>query len=91
MTSSETVASDGQVESEKSATGDNASPVAINQHELPKQPIPPPDVGVRAHLQILGGFFTMFNAWGITLSYGTFQSYVSPVLLSSLQMLTQLV
>jgi MFS family permease len=37
--------------------------------------LPPTDVGLVAWLQVLGGFFLMFNSWGIVLSYGVFQSY----------------
>jgi MFS family permease len=44
--------------------------------KTPTLPIlPPTDVGLVAWLQVLGGFFLMFNSWGIVVSYGTFQTY----------------
>jgi MFS family permease len=44
--------------------------------KLPTEPkIPPPDVGLMPWIQVLCGFFLMFNSWGILLSFGTFQSY----------------
>jgi predicted MFS family arabinose efflux permease len=36
---------------------------------------PPPDTGVLPWPQVVGGFFLMFNSWGIAVSYGTFQTY----------------
>jgi MFS family permease len=41
----------------------------------PPELLPPTDSGLIPWLQILGGFFLMFNSWGIAVSYGTFQSY----------------
>ena len=35
----------------------------------------PPDVGVQPWVQVAAGFLLMFNAWGIVLSFGTFQTY----------------
>ena len=35
--------------------------------------LPPPDVGFRPWLQVTGGFFLMFNTWGIVVAFGTFQ------------------
>jgi MFS family permease len=37
--------------------------------------IPPPDVGLWPWLQVLAGFFMMFNSWGIVISFGSFQTY----------------
>jgi hypothetical protein len=34
-----------------------------------------PDGGTVAWLQVLGGFFVIFNTWGIFNSYGAFQGY----------------
>lgn len=42
--------------------------------ETPKEYYPP-DVGLLAWLQVLGGFFLFFNCWGVVLSYGAYQSY----------------
>lgn len=43
----------------------------------PKIPLPgpPPDGGLQAWLQILGGFAIFFNTWGLIATYGVFQSY----------------
>lgn len=35
----------------------------------------PPDVGLQPWLQVIVGHFLMFNAWGIVVSYGSFQTY----------------
>ncbi|KAF3018954.1 hypothetical protein E8E14_011906 [Neopestalotiopsis sp. 37M] len=35
----------------------------------------PPDAGLRAWLQVLGGHLVVFNVWGYTNSFGIFQSY----------------
>jgi hypothetical protein len=63
---------------EKLATGNDDFPSAspTSHTETTSKPIPPPDVGLQAYVQILGGFCLMFNAWGLVLAYGTFQSYV---------------
>ncbi|KAH8647754.1 major facilitator superfamily domain-containing protein [Xylariales sp. PMI_506] len=37
--------------------------------------LPPTDFGLIPWLQVLGGFFLMFNSWGVLVSYGTFQTY----------------
>ena len=50
-----------------------SSGVAIagsTQHE-----VAPPDVGLMPWLQVLGGFFVMFNSWGLLLSFGSYQTY----------------
>lgn len=73
MPSSKPVASGG----EKTAESEQDAPIGPGESEAPAKPIPPPDVGLQAYLQILGGFFLMFNIWGMVLTYGTFQSYAS--------------
>ncbi|TQN65130.1 MFS transporter asaE [Colletotrichum shisoi] len=35
----------------------------------------PPDGGRLAWLQVAGSFFLFFNSWGLTTSYGVFQTY----------------
>jgi peptide chain release factor 1 len=35
----------------------------------------PPDAGLKAWLQVLGGHLVVFNVWGYTNSFGIFQSY----------------
>jgi MFS family permease len=42
-----------------------------------KEPSPPPNGGLIAWLQVLGGFFAYFNSWGIVNTFGTFQLYYS--------------
>lgn len=42
---------------------------------------PPPDGGVKAWVQVLGGFFAFFNAFGVTNSFGVFQSYYKSTLI----------
>lgn len=64
---------------EKPATRHDDSSAEADEIQGPTKPIPPPDVGLQAYLQILGGFFLMFNTWGIVLTFGTFQSFVSPL------------
>lgn len=63
----------------KSVPGDTETTTTSPNPLLEKSSLhpdaPPPDVGIVPWLQVLAGFFLMFNAWGIVLSYGTFQSY----------------
>ncbi|KAK5165361.1 uncharacterized protein LTR77_008890 [Saxophila tyrrhenica] len=37
--------------------------------------VPPPDAGFRPWLQVVAGFILMFNAWGVVVSYGAFQTF----------------
>ena len=37
--------------------------------------IPPADAGLQPWLQVVGGFFLMFNAWGNVVTWGIYQSY----------------
>jgi predicted MFS family arabinose efflux permease len=46
--------------------------VERNQTE---KPTPLPDVGLMPWLQVLGGFFLMFNSWGVLFTWGVLQSY----------------
>jgi len=43
---------------------------------------PPPDGGLTAWLQVLGGYFLFFNTWGLINAFGVFQTYYSTVLLA---------
>ncbi|KAK5652183.1 hypothetical protein OQA88_10826 [Cercophora sp. LCS_1] len=43
---------------------------------------PPPNGGLTAWLQVLGAFFLMFNTWGLSNTYGIFQSEYSLTILS---------
>ncbi|KEF51339.1 uncharacterized protein A1O9_12689 [Exophiala aquamarina CBS 119918] len=56
---------------------------SIHPESLPPEATPPqvplPDVGIRPWLQVVAGFFLMFNAWGTIFSFGVFQTfYTSP-------------
>ncbi|KAF2687120.1 MFS general substrate transporter [Lentithecium fluviatile CBS 122367] len=42
-----------------------------------------PDGGLWAWLQVLGGFFLLFNSWGIINTFGSYQAYYETDLLSS--------
>ncbi|KAH8690475.1 putative MFS monocarboxylate transporter [Talaromyces proteolyticus] len=47
----------------------------------PAGPPPPPNGGIKAWLQVLGGFLFVLNTWGLANSYGIFQTYYSSTLL----------
>jgi MFS family permease len=42
-----------------------------------------PNGGLRAWLQVLGGFFLLFNSWGIINTFGVYQAYYETGLLKS--------
>ncbi|KAF2144961.1 uncharacterized protein K452DRAFT_284346 [Aplosporella prunicola CBS 121167] len=42
-----------------------------------------PNGGTKAWLQVLGAFFLFFNSWGITNTFGTYQTYYKTGLLAS--------
>ncbi|WPH00104.1 hypothetical protein R9X50_00292700 [Acrodontium crateriforme] len=42
---------------------------------------PPPNGGLTAWLQVLGGFFMFWNTWGLINAFGVFQTYYHGVLL----------
>lgn len=42
---------------------------------------PPPDGGLTAWLQVFGGFFCIFNSWGLTGAFGAFLEYYKADLL----------
>ncbi|KAI0067484.1 MFS general substrate transporter [Artomyces pyxidatus] len=52
---------------------------SLSHHQIPD----PPDGGLVAWLQVLAGFFMLFNTWGIVNSYGAFQTFYETDLLSS--------
>jgi MFS family permease len=52
------------------------------QPVLAPQVGPPPDGGLMAWLQVVGGFFAFFNSWGIVNSFGVYESYYLLHLLS---------
>ncbi|KAK4556128.1 hypothetical protein LTR86_006825 [Recurvomyces mirabilis] len=47
----------------------------------PMGPGPPPDGGLTAWLQVLGGYFLFFNTWGLINAFGVFETYYSEILL----------
>ncbi|ANB15604.1 Mch5p [Sugiyamaella lignohabitans] len=79
----------------KSSEAEDTAPVSTDLEKLsspdtsiPKGPADgpsplPPNGGVMAWLQVLGGFFALFNSWGIVNAFGSFQAYYSTVLLSN--------
>ncbi|PWY82720.1 MFS monocarboxylate transporter [Aspergillus eucalypticola CBS 122712] len=59
-------------------TGSSGSSEAEKQTTIERMdtvPLPPPDGGLTAWLQVAGAFFLFFNSWGILNAYGVFQSY----------------
>ncbi|RAL61107.1 hypothetical protein DID88_010446 [Monilinia fructigena] len=48
---------------------------------LPDPMLPVPDGGLKAWLSVLAGFCVFLSTWGITSSYGAFQSYYTTTLL----------
>lgn len=49
----------------------------------PSPPPPPPNGGTKAWLQVLGAFFLNFNTWGLSNSFGVYQTEYSRSLLAS--------
>jgi MFS family permease len=54
---------------------DHSSKVLKTENGVEGLELPATDVGLTPWLQVLGGFFLMFNSWGILVSYGVFQTY----------------
>jgi MFS family permease len=59
----------------------------VNHNEAQTLPVaqipgPPPDGGLMAWLQVVGGFFALFNSWGVVNAFGAYESYYQSVLLS---------
>ncbi|ANB11993.1 hypothetical protein AWJ20_221 [Sugiyamaella lignohabitans] len=44
---------------------------------------PPPNGGLKAWLVVAGGFFALFNSWGVVNAFGSFQAYYSTNLLKN--------
>ena len=53
------------------------------QPATPSLPPPPPNGGTKAWLQVLGAFFLNFNTWGLSNSFGVYQTEYSRTLLAS--------
>lgn len=47
----------------------------------PRGPVPPPDGGLTAWLQVLGGYFLFWNTWGLINAFGVFQTFYSTTLM----------
>ncbi|KAF2863018.1 MFS general substrate transporter [Piedraia hortae CBS 480.64] len=60
------------------------SPVGQPPPSGPPKPAPPPDGGLTAWLQVLGGFFLFFNTWGMINAFGVFQAFYQEKLLSNM-------
>ena len=56
------------------STSSDVSPASLPDQHLDVN-VPAPDVGLQPWLQVIAGHFLMFNAWGIVVSYGSFQAY----------------
>ncbi|KAJ6279434.1 major facilitator superfamily domain-containing protein [Bipolaris maydis] len=67
------------------ATDDGGAALEAAQPEQPNPNAvpPPPNGGTLAWLQVLGGFFLTFNAWGITNTFGSYQAYYETNMLKS--------
>jgi MFS family permease len=62
------------MEPQSPVVGDSTdNPEILDKASMPM--LPPTDVGLIAWLQVLGGFFLMFNSFGIVVSYGVFQTF----------------
>ena len=62
------------VEDQKAATGEREE--IEGQPPAPSGPPgPPPDGGLVAWLQVVGGFSLFFNTWGLMNTFGVFQTY----------------
>ncbi|ANB13715.1 Mch5p [Sugiyamaella lignohabitans] len=61
---------------EEKTVGDKPIPEAV--------PVvgPPPNGGLQAYLAVLGGFFALFNSWGLINTFGAFETYYQEDLLS---------
>lgn len=60
---------------------DDSTSIHLESPRLQVTPtrLPLPDIGIRPWLQVIAGFFLMFNAWGTVFSFGVFQTfYTSP-------------
>jgi MFS family permease len=58
-----------------SVVSDPADEVPQIEKVVTEPQLPAADIGFTPWLQVLGGFFLMFNSWGILVSYGSFQAY----------------
>src|SRR6201996_9098122 len=58
-----------------SVVSDPADEVPQIEKVATEPQLPVADIGFTPWLQVLGGFFLMFNSWGILVSYGSFQTY----------------
>lgn len=62
----------------KNITNDDSNddmPVREKSTNEEESSLRPTDVGLMPWLQVVGGYFLMFNNWGLVMSYGTFQTY----------------
>ncbi|CAD1782167.1 similar to Piloderma croceum hypothetical protein PILCRDRAFT_8715 [Piloderma croceum F 1598] [Maudiozyma barnettii] len=54
---------------------DKPNNLSDNEHELEVIIEPPPDGGIFAWLQVVGSFILIFCTWGLTNSFGAYQTY----------------
>ncbi|KAH9871852.1 hypothetical protein J1614_006110, partial [Plenodomus biglobosus] len=62
--------------------GDELEPVQ-SKHPSVRDASKIPNGGLWAWLQVMGGFFLLFNSWGIVNTFGSYQAYYETDLLSS--------
>ncbi|EDU51158.1 major facilitator superfamily protein [Pyrenophora tritici-repentis] len=67
---------------EDTPTGSTLAPVRSAQPSV-RDISKIPNGGLWAWLQVLGGFFLMFNSWGVINTFGTYQAYYETQLLTS--------
>jgi hypothetical protein len=69
--------------SDRSSTAQIQAEKTQVEPETPSPPPPPPNGGIKAWMQVLGAFFLNFNTWGLSNSFGIYQTEYSRSLLSS--------
>jgi len=73
---------DRHVDDADEAAGSTLAPVR-SAHPSVRDVSKIPDGGLWAWLQVLGGFFLLFNSWGIINTFGSYQAYYETDLLTS--------
>ena len=64
-----------QHERDPEKTANGADQQVHPKQASPSKPTPPPNGGLNAWLQVLGGFMLFFNTWGILNTFGAYQTY----------------
>ena len=78
-TSSEHSKSSEEVRPQNEPNSEPAAPQSTEEKpeasQAPPGPGPPPNGGLTAWMQVLGGFMLFFNTWGILNTFGVYQTY----------------